>query len=664
MKRLTGLWLIPLLSAAARAVPPEWAYSQDVQVAKPGITRLRLPLETASKAQSGLADVRLVDQAGGEIAYFIEQPTLVRPEQAPLEQPSAQMVKGKSIFMGRVPDFIRQQGLERVFLQSPTDDFLKPLTIEGSKDGQAWTVLVRDVPIFKERNEIYSTSVSFKKGDWTFLRFTLDDSTTPPIRIQTVFAISGPQRAPNLESIEPIVSASENEARETVLQLALPVDNLMVESLRFETSDRTFRRRVNVFAKVFKDGVYREQVIATGELHRVSLPGASQAMERLDIPVHWASPSRELVIRIRNGDSRPLSVGRVFASAAPAEVVFDAPAAGTYALWVGNPAAQGKTYDVQSLREELSRAPAQTAALGALASNPAFKVPDILPQAASPGTDLDVSPWKFRKAITLPSERQPSGIYRVELDLEAAAHNEGRLAAIRVVQSGKQLPYILDQGGVSRAIDLSIEAVPTDQPKASRWKVALPFALMPMKELQITVGDALFQRQIQAYEEVLDVRGEKVRRPLAHAQWKRTGPQDDTDMSLLLYGPPQSTAIFIETDNGDNPPLQLKQVKGFYQTPRLLFKAPTSPEPLYLYYGQPDVAAPQYDLNLIAPQILAQVPVDATLGKEEVLKVTPWYEVPLPEGGMRWLFWIVMGLVVAGLLFVIVRLLPRERTDA
>jgi hypothetical protein len=52
----------------------------------------------------------------------------------------------------------------------------------------------------------------------------------------------------------------------------------------------------------------------------------------------------------------------------------------------------------------------------------------------------------------------------------------------------------------------------------------------------------------------------------------------------------------------------------------------------------------------------------ATLGPEEVLKAGPALERLSGQAG--WIFWVVLGLVVAGLLAILARLLPKSsRTE-
>jgi len=345
----------------------------------------------------------------------------------------------------------------------------------------------------------------------------------------------------------------------------------------------------------------------------------------------------------------------VTADVVPAFAVFDAPSPGTYFVWTGNLTATPKAYDVSELRSQLASAPFHAAVFGAIARNPAYQPPQPLPQVSEEGSDIDVTPWHYRKKVSF----DQAGIQRFELDLESLAHNESRLSALRLVRSGKQLPYVVDLAGVMREFSPALEAKPASG-NTSHWEITLPFAGAPLSSLRFTVQEPLFQRTLALYEETQDERGDTVRQPLGGSTWTRLNGEMKDGFTISLYRAPRSRRLLLETSNGDNPPIHLLTVQGYYQAPRLVFKAAPGAD-LFLYYGQPEVAAPLYDLNLIAGELLNAQPEEAKLGIEEALKTQPWWEVPLPSGGMRYLFWAVMGLVVVGLLVVIARLLPEEQ---
>ena len=121
---------------------------------------------------------------------------------------------------------------------------------------------------------------------------------------------------------------------------------------------------------------------------------------------------------------------------------------------------------------------------------------------------------------------------------------------------------------------------------------------------------------------------------------------------------PQRDTLILETENGDNPPIEPEKFTAFYPATRVLFKADGN-DRLFLYYGNPNVSPPSYDLNLVAGELLAADKSTAAPGSEEVLKKTGWMAGASPGSG-GFLFWGILAVVVVGLLVVIARLLPKE----
>src|SRR3954469_15186178 len=98
MKRLLrairdGAWGgLALASAAAHAAltPTEWPNRQTITVAAPGLARLAPPAATFDAAQMSLADLRLLDPNGQEVAYLLERDLSIRsPERVPAFAPKS-----------------------------------------------------------------------------------------------------------------------------------------------------------------------------------------------------------------------------------------------------------------------------------------------------------------------------------------------------------------------------------------------------------------------------------------------------------------------------------------------------------------------------------------------------------------------------------------------
>jgi hypothetical protein len=169
----------------------------------------------------------------------------------------------------------------------------------------------------------------------------------------------------------------------------------------------------------------------------------------------------------------------------------------------------------------------------------------------------------------------------------------------------------------------------------------------------------LFQRELSLYEELTDERGDKYRHSLGDASWTQTPDRKAKDFSVTLNSTPQSDTLILETQNGDNPPIELEKFAVSYPATRVLFKAKDG-DALFLYYGNPRVSPPSYDLSLVAGELLAADKARAGLATEEQLKKSSWAEIQTPgSGGI--VFWGILAVVVVGLLVIITRLLPKAQ---
>ena len=161
------------------------------------------------------------------------------------------------------------------------------------------------------------------------------------------------------------------------------------------------------------------------------------------------------------------------------------------------------------------------------------------------------------------------------------------------------------------------------------------------------------------HEELTDERGDKYRHDLASGSWTQTPEHRSKEFALALGSALQGDTLFLETENGDNPPIKLEKFTTFYPATRILFKAKPDDE-LFLYYGNPRVSPPSYDLSLVAGQLLAADRKIASLSGEEQLKKSSWRETQVAgQGGA--LFWGILAVVVVVLLVIISRLLPKSQ---
>ena len=187
----------------------------------------------------------------------------------------------------------------------------------------------------------------------------------------------------------------------------------------------------------------------------------------------------------------------------------------------------------------------------------------------------------------------------------------------------------------------------------------LPQAGLPITRIVCTSPSPLFHREMRLWEQVTDERGGQYPCELGHATWDQT-PASRRDLVVDLKVRPQSDTFFLETDNGDNPAVELRDFRAYYPATRVLFKAaPDSTKPIWIHYGNHDAIAPHYDLNLVASELLRAERTPITASAEENVSGSRERVAQTLTGSARYIFWGALALVVIALLAIMSRFLPK-----
>jgi hypothetical protein len=293
-----------------------------------------------------------------------------------------------------------------------------------------------------------------------------------------------------------------------------------------------------------------------------------------------------------------------------------------------------------------------------LAETPGYKTPEALAALTFTGAGIDLAGWNFFKPVQLAS----AGVQQLELDMDVLAHATADFRDLRLVRDGKQLPFLVERPSILRVLALNgTAAVDPKRPDLSRWQIKLPQAGIPVARLVCVSPSPLFRRDMRLWEEITDERGGKYSSELGRAAWQQTPERANREFAIQFDRTPATDTLFLETENGDNPPIELREFRSYYPVTRLVFKAaPDAQQPLRLYYGNRDASAPQYDLSLVAGQILRAEKTSASLGGEERADGKSGKSAvaePTERGGL--IFWGVLAVVVVALLALIARLLPK-----
>lgn len=639
---------VPLPSLAALPIPSGWEYAQELPIAAPGLVELAIPPAALDRALGGLVDVRVIDGAGREVPYlFRAKPRPpVRTETVATEI-SQSGVEDATVAVYRTA---AAGTIDTITLRTPARDFIKPVTMEASDDRSRWWPLAIRYPVFRQSDGSERLAIRVAPGRYPYLRITVGDARERPIPLTSVTTYQTPPEPAEAEVVTVALDAVATGGASTRLLLNLPARNLSPRRIALDPDDPVFSREVAVAVRTTVDGEAREQVIARGRIHRVSLAGVSRSEVLSILLPGQPLAGRTLVVTVENGDSPPLSLRQ------PVRVTFEllrlrfsARPGERYALAVGNRSAKPPRYDLAAL-PALGELPAVALAVpGPLERNPAFLAEEAAKGAPSEGAAIDSSRWRRSRGVSC----QGGGVQALEVTPEVLSRSPS-LADLRLVSGGRQIPYILERGCLARRLDATLEPLPSERgDRVNRRRVRLPHAGLPLEEIRCTVADQVFRRDVSVYEELPPERGG--RRALGVATWERRGQPGGGSFAVGLGGRPARGALLLEMDDGDNAPLALKECSVGWHTSRLLFKAPAV-ETVTLLYDNPDAGTSRYDLALLADELLAADAASATLAPDEGGGQRAG--VVLPEGWERWALWGALTIVVAVLIVVIAKLLP------
>ncbi len=627
-----------------------WQWQQAVTVDTSGLTLLALPPETLHASRASLADLRVVSPDAITTPYLLDSPQAPRVSERTTIDFKASLVARTTVLEAATNT---HEAIEAITLLTPAREFLKSLRIEAKSGTNDWKLIAPSEVLFRQPNGTSRLRIPLPPASWSHLRVTIDDDRSAPIPCTGLNITLAGKRT---EQVSHLVALGQREelrstSRQT-LQLGGP--NLHLSELSLAITDPVFSRSYSLsYVVPSREGEPSTHSLGKGSLYRV-IGEHGATTESLTIPIHTRVPAGELLLTIENSDSPPLTITGTSATRYPTTLVFFAPKPGAWSLFTGNSQADKPSYGLSRLRSQLKQAGGTHLSPGPLTRKSDFRVPPTLPEIQPTGAGIELAGWSWRSPIEAPA----FGVLALIPDPLTLARSRSDLRDLRVIQNGKQIPFLINSSGKSHTIIPNlIEEPDPDRPSVSRWKVTLPMDELPARELRANSPSPLFTRSFRALVHERDSLGNPRTRTLGSAHWTKTSTTEDSKsrLSLSLSNGRLPQTFYLETDNGDNPPIPLEEVTVHLPAPSLILKR-SDPAPLYLYFGNQDATPPRYDLRLVRAELLAAKHQATTFGDaEELLSSRNRGQI---DAGSPWL-WLALGLLVAFLLVVVAKLLPR-----
>lgn len=635
-------------AAAANAVagvnPSEWPRQLDVPVATPGLTRLELPPAALASTRADRGDLRLLDPEGQEVPWRLHRAIAAEPPRALL---AAGRIAARIEDRRSVLEFETGTGrpLAGLRIATSASGFFKAATLDAQRDG-GWERLATGIPLYRDYQGATELRIDFSPGSWRRMRITLDDRRSSPIPVQSVDLFASPANPIPITPVPAVVRARSEDGGTTRLHVDLGAAGLDVAWIELETPEPLFTRPVRVQSEhVAGDALLTEDLVRS-VVHRV--PGdPREAEESRRIRVERQVPTREVVLLVDNGDSPPLAATAVRVGLHPQRVEFWAVRAGTHRLLSGNAFATAPRYDISRLALPQDVAPVELVAPAAWTANPAYREAGVGPDFLGIGAPFAPKGWRHARRLSA-----AAGSAELELPADVVAAARPDLGDLRIVRSGRQVPYVVDRQRLVRALPVAVNAEPRrDGSRRSAWRLETQKGVAAAV-LRLDTPQAAFSRGVRWVEMAEGRDGARWTNVLASAEWTRVPGAAAKPLALVPSAAPRGGTSWVEVEDGDNPPLPALTAAAEYATARLLFLSPGG-DALELHYGNPEAVAPRYDLAVLADRLNASTRSAATLGPAEAAR-REWDDMLGSGPVVQVVFWAVLAGVV-GVLFVVIR---------
>lgn len=647
--------------SAQQAVTDRFAFERPVETSGTGPRRLAVDVPLLTGAQASLADLRLFDSTGAAVPYLLlRSPVRQRQWTDGKVMPISATEKAS----GFEADFQTAQSIDGIRVAGIRPPFLKRVVLEGSGDREHWTTLVAEGTLFDLPDEgLRQIDLDFPSGSYRYVRVMWDDRNSGRVPVPSAVQarrLTGTVPPPPL-TVRLAAEPRGSEPGRSRYRVKLPAPHLPITAVDVI---------VPPDVHVFRQAAIRESRLAGLDVQPADLGRARLTQVAHDGVVAGAmriaieAPSEpEISLVIEDGSNPPLDVrGVAIVFDDLPWIYFEAPGGPVVARF-GNPSAAAPSYDLEAVRSGVRIETVAGASWGTprritspADTTAAVPIPDT-------GPFLDPNLFTVRRAIP----GGPPGLVALIVDADALAHSRGptgQFADLRIVDdSNRQVPYVIERRDEPLEMAVSIERRDrglsersSDAPRTrSDYLVRLPYKDLPSAQLVIETSARLFQRAVELSVERLADRTHRAawREVIATTAWSHL-ERDEAASALVLSLPQVEGDVWLSIDEGDNSALPLTGARLLLPSYRVRFyRRPEAA--LRLVYGRSDLAAPRYDLALLAPQVLgveaqelsaAPAPPDAARARAEFIS--------------RRTFWIFLSTAVLVLLGLIVRLARKE----
>ena len=397
-------------------LPPvwqSWRYWRALGVPAtdaPQLVKATLPIEVYARAQTGLGDLRLIDDTGSEVPYLLE----ARQGDRTLMWRTTSVVDLGDIpgegthVVAEIPVDVERHNSLRINTDEP--DFVAFVEVAASailpppeKEESAWRIIRDGAHIFRLRKDGLEgvQTVSYPVSTARFLRLRIRRQEGKGLKLVGIWVAYEEVEVPELTAL-PVdkVTQPAGAKGQSLWQVDLGTGQVPVSQVRFVVATPEFHRGVEVWTS--EDAKQWTQA-GGGTLHRVSAPRgagmpAKPSAEPADVAQLASGGVAGLVVEfperrgrywrvvVTDRNDAPLSGVRIALWGTPRHVIFRPEPRRSYRLLYSNERAPAPQYELARLLGREDREQAVAVAVSAEEVNAAW---------------IDPRPWSERHPVVL-----------------------------------------------------------------------------------------------------------------------------------------------------------------------------------------------------------------------------------------------------------------------
>lgn len=386
MKKLHVVYLIFVICLTSIAVTfagnnglSQWTYYKEIQLI--GNNKYKIvPIddEVYRYAKSDLSDLRITDEKGGIVPYYIENERVYSDVRHIIY--SSRLLHSYKEKNDTITDFNvipQEQGSDILadklkFTVNPANsisrDFLKNIEVYGSYDGVKWQFVMND--------NIYSVQNAEKNVVELPQTFKFNYYRIKAVNDLDNFKLNGMDALYNnikygqdkFEKRTSLKYSVRSDSSKTYIEID-NLNKLKINGIKLDI-EGNFKRDYNVNV-IDQNSV--STVISSGYIYNLNFKDFNVSNTYIN---NFYTPAEKLQIVIFNNDDKPLKIKDVQVNYTIEKIVFDGSQGTSYKLYFGNQNAQKPIYDVESYSNHIEKENQDECTLGNLNGKAQETVPD------------------------------------------------------------------------------------------------------------------------------------------------------------------------------------------------------------------------------------------------------------------------------------------------